>query len=64
MHGRGAITAAVTTARLIAELEPKRVLFVGAWGAYDDRLAMATSSKSRRPFPPDQPRLTRLAENN
>ena len=38
--GVGAITAAATTARLIAELEPKRVLFVGTCGAYDERLAI------------------------
>jgi len=38
--GVGAITAAATTARLIAELAPKRVLFVGTCGAYDERLAV------------------------
>ena len=38
--GVGAVTAAATTARLIAELEPKRVLFVGTCGAYDERLAI------------------------
>jgi purine-nucleoside phosphorylase len=38
--GVGAITAAATTARLLAELEPKRVLFVGTCGAYDERLAI------------------------
>jgi purine-nucleoside phosphorylase len=38
--GVGAITAAATTARLIAELKPKRVLFVGTCGAYDERFAI------------------------
>ena len=38
--GVGAITAAATTARLIAELKPKCVLFVGTCGAYDERLAI------------------------
>lgn len=37
--GIGAITAAVTTARLLAALTPSRVLFVGTCGAYDHRLA-------------------------
>jgi nucleoside phosphorylase len=35
----GAITAAVATARLLADLRPARVLFVGTCGAYDERLA-------------------------
>jgi purine-nucleoside phosphorylase len=34
----GALSAAVTTARLLAALKPSRVLFVGTCGAYDDRL--------------------------
>ncbi len=38
--GIGAIAAAVTTARLVAELRPDRVLFVGTCGAYDERLAI------------------------
>ena len=38
--GVGAITAAATTARLIGELKPKRVLFVGTCGAHDERLAI------------------------
>jgi uridine phosphorylase len=37
--GVGAITAAVTTARLLADLRPARVLFLGTCGAYDERLA-------------------------
>jgi nucleoside phosphorylase len=37
--GVGAITAAVATARLLADLRPERVLFVGTCGAYDARLA-------------------------
>jgi purine-nucleoside phosphorylase len=36
----GAITAAVTTAKLLGETAPSRVLFVGTCGAYDDRLAV------------------------
>ena len=36
--GVGAVTAAVTTARLVALRGPGRVLFVGTCGAYDDRL--------------------------
>jgi nucleoside phosphorylase len=36
----GAITAAAATARLIAELAPSRVLFLGTCGAYDERLAI------------------------
>jgi nucleoside phosphorylase len=36
--GVGAITAALATARLLAELRPERVLFVGTCGAYDARL--------------------------
>lgn len=38
--GVGALTAAVTTARLLAELGPQRVLFIGTCGAYDERLAV------------------------
>jgi nucleoside phosphorylase len=38
--GVGAVTAAATTARLLAEARPARVLFVGTCGAYDDRLAV------------------------
>jgi nucleoside phosphorylase len=37
--GVGAVTAAVATARLVALRAPRRVLFVGTCGAYDDRLA-------------------------
>jgi purine-nucleoside phosphorylase len=37
--GVGALTAAVTTARLLTALTPRRVLFVGTCGAYDQRLA-------------------------
>jgi purine-nucleoside phosphorylase len=36
----GAVEAAVETARLVAEVRPRRVLFVGTCGAYDDRLAV------------------------
>ncbi|MDR3673574.1 MAG: phosphorylase [Holophaga sp.] len=36
--GVGALTAAVATARLLADLTPRRVLFVGTCGAYDERL--------------------------
>jgi purine-nucleoside phosphorylase len=38
--GIGALTAAVATARLLAERSPGRVLFVGTCGAYDARLAV------------------------
>lgn len=38
--GVGALTAAVTTARLLAALTPGRVLFVGTCGSYDHRLAV------------------------
>jgi len=38
--GIGAIAAAVETSRLVRELRPRRVLFLGTCGAYDDRLAV------------------------
>jgi purine-nucleoside phosphorylase len=38
--GVGAVTAAAATARLLADLRPRRVLLVGTCGAYDDRLAV------------------------
>lgn len=38
--GVGALAAAVATARLVAEICPARVLFVGTCGAYDGRLAV------------------------
>jgi purine-nucleoside phosphorylase len=38
--GIGAIPAAVETSRLVRELRPRRVLFLGTCGAYDDRLAV------------------------
>jgi len=38
--GVGAVAAAAATARLVAELRPSRVLFVGTCGAYDARLAV------------------------
>ncbi len=38
--GIGAVTAAVETARLVARHAPRRVLFVGTCGAYDERLAV------------------------
>jgi purine-nucleoside phosphorylase len=38
--GIGAIVAAVETSRLLRELHPRRVLFLGTCGAYDDRLAV------------------------
>ena len=38
LTGVGALAAASTTARLLVELRPARVLFVGTCGAYDDRL--------------------------
>ncbi len=38
--GVGALTAAATTARLIAERRPERVVFLGTCGRYDDRLGL------------------------
>lgn len=38
--GIGTLTAAVTTANLLNEHRPSRVLFVGTCGAYDDRLSL------------------------
>ncbi len=38
LAGVGAVTAAATTARLLAEARPARVLFLGTCGAYDRRL--------------------------
>ncbi|HJW10100.1 MAG TPA: hypothetical protein VJ483_10720 [Holophagaceae bacterium] len=56
--GVGALAAAVTTARLIAELNPEAVLFLGTCGHYDERLkvgdhlwgaeAIATSMEEAR----------------
>jgi purine-nucleoside phosphorylase len=40
--GIGAISSAVETARLVRELRPSRVLFLGTCGAYDDRLAVGS----------------------
>jgi purine-nucleoside phosphorylase len=40
--GIGAISSAVETARLVRELGPSRVLFLGTCGAYDDRLAVGS----------------------
>ena len=36
--GVGTLAAAVATGRLLSELTPRRVLFVGTCGAYDERL--------------------------
>lgn len=41
--GVGAVTAAVTTARLLAERKPEAVLFLGTCGRYDDRLELFES---------------------
>jgi purine-nucleoside phosphorylase len=38
--GIGAIAAALETSRLVREIRPHRVLFLGTCGAYDDRLAI------------------------
>ena len=38
--GIGAVTAAATTARLLAEQRPEAVLFLGTCGRYDERLAL------------------------
>lgn len=55
--GVGAVTAAATTARLLAERQPEAVLFLGTCGRYDQRLnlldalwareAIATSLEER-----------------
>jgi purine-nucleoside phosphorylase len=67
--GVGAVTAAATTARLLCELRPDRVLFVGTCGAYDERLrvgdllaaseAVATSAEERdgRAYRPEVERV-------
>ena len=38
--GVGALAAASATARMLAELKPEAVLFIGTCGHYDDRLAI------------------------
>jgi purine-nucleoside phosphorylase len=40
LTGVGALAAASATARLLCEVRPARVLFVGTCGAYDERLAI------------------------
>jgi purine-nucleoside phosphorylase len=40
LTGVGALAAAASTARLLVEVRPRRVLFVGTCGAYDDRLSI------------------------
>lgn len=40
LTGVGALAAAAATARLLVEVRPERVLFVGTCGAYDARLAV------------------------
>lgn len=40
LTGVGALSAAAATARLLAEVRPARVLFLGTCGAYDGRLAI------------------------
>jgi nucleoside phosphorylase len=40
--GVGAVAAAVATTRLLAEHRPRRVLFLGTCGAYDDRLDLGS----------------------
>jgi nucleoside phosphorylase len=40
LTGVGALAAAAATARLLVELRPTRVLFVGTCGAYDSRLSV------------------------
>lgn len=42
LTGVGALTAAATTARLLAAHRPARLLFVGTCGAYDGRLAVGS----------------------
>ncbi|HET9555218.1 MAG TPA: phosphorylase [Anaeromyxobacteraceae bacterium] len=45
--GVGAIAAAASTARLLAEERASRVLFVGTCGAYDERLAVGDLVSAR-----------------
>jgi purine-nucleoside phosphorylase len=40
LTGVGALAAAAATARLLVEVRPARVLFVGTCGAYDERLSI------------------------
>jgi purine-nucleoside phosphorylase len=40
LTGVGALAAAAATARLLVEVRPRRVLFVGTCGAYDERLSV------------------------
>jgi nucleoside phosphorylase len=40
LTGVGALAAAAATARLLVEVRPSRVLFVGTCGAYDERLGV------------------------
>lgn len=40
--GVGAVSAAAATARLIAEVRPERVVFVGSCGAYDERIPLGS----------------------
>lgn len=40
LTGVGALAAAAATARLLVEVRPERVLFLGTCGAYDDRLGI------------------------
>jgi purine-nucleoside phosphorylase len=64
LTGIGAITAAATTARILCEMRPKAVLFIGTCGAYGERLnvgdciaaseviAVSVSEIQRRAFRP------------
>ncbi|MCL1893609.1 MAG: phosphorylase [Holophagaceae bacterium] len=38
LTGIGGITASISTARLVSEMRPKKVLFVGSCGAYTDSI--------------------------
>lgn len=59
--GIGALTAAVTTARLILEQRPGRVLFLGTCGAYDDRMAVGALLAASQAIATSAPELRRAA---
>jgi len=48
--GVGALAAAITTARLIAETQPSRILFLGTCGAYDERLPIGSCVAAAEAF--------------
>lgn len=59
--GLGALAAAVATARLLAQLRPRRVLFAGTCGAYDARLEVGTCFAASLAVATSAPELRRAA---